>query len=69
MLKTPTSEALQSVTLLTIMEIVGPILLAVGLAYGIFAARRRSRAARLATEEATCRLYRDAAREESREGV
>ena len=34
-------ETLQSVSLLTIAEIVGPILLAAGLIYGIYHSRRR----------------------------
>jgi hypothetical protein len=34
-------DTLQSVSLLTLMEIVGPILLAAALAYGIYQTRRR----------------------------
>jgi hypothetical protein len=34
-------ETVQSLSLLTIVEIVGPILLAAGLVYGIYHSRRR----------------------------
>jgi NhaP-type Na+/H+ or K+/H+ antiporter len=51
-------ENLQSVTLLTIMEIVGPILLGVALWYGIVRTRRLSKSQREATDRATQRLYR-----------
>jgi hypothetical protein len=34
-------ETVQSLSLLTIMEIVGPIVLAAGLIYGIYHSRRR----------------------------
>lgn len=34
-------ETVQSVSLLTIAEIVGPVLLAAGLVYGIYHSRRR----------------------------
>ena len=34
-------ETLQSLSLLTVMEIIGPIVLAAGLIYGIYHSRRR----------------------------
>jgi hypothetical protein len=51
-------DDLHSISLLTLMEIVGPIVLALGLWYGI-AKTRRSKGSRMATEEATRVLYRD----------
>ena len=36
-------ETLQSLSLLTLMEIIGPILLAAALIYGIYHSRRRRR--------------------------
>jgi hypothetical protein len=51
-------ETLQSVTLLTIGEIVGPIVLGAGLWYGIMRTRRLSRSEREATDRATRRRYR-----------
>ena len=35
-------DTVQSLSLLTMMEIVGPIVLAIGLIYGIYHGRRRS---------------------------
>jgi hypothetical protein len=52
-------ETVQSMSLLAIMEIVGPVLLAVALVYGIVQWSRRSRAAKKLSEEATRRLYRE----------
>jgi hypothetical protein len=47
---------LHSLTLLTVMEIVGPILLALALWYGI-ARSRRSKASQRASDRATRELY------------
>jgi hypothetical protein len=51
-------ETLQSVTLLTLAEIIGPIVLGAGLWYGIMRTRRLSRSERQATDRATKRRYR-----------
>jgi hypothetical protein len=59
MLDTPTS-----VSLLTLMEVVGPLLLLAALVYGTMQYRRRSASAKRHTEEATRKLYRDAGRQE-----
>jgi hypothetical protein len=59
-------ENLQSVSLLTIVEIVGPMLLALALLYGIIQTRRRSRRSEIAGQQATRRLYREGAERESR---
>jgi hypothetical protein len=50
-------ETEHSVTLLTIMEIAGPIILAGGLIYGIFYASRRRRDQKARGDAATRRLY------------
>jgi hypothetical protein len=50
-------DDLHSLSLLTVMEIVGPVILAVGLVYGIVRSRR-SKSARVATNRATRDLYR-----------
>jgi hypothetical protein len=55
-------DTLQGMSLLTIMEIVGPILLAAALIYGIYHSRRR-RGDKQAGDAATKRLY---AQEEAR---
>jgi hypothetical protein len=62
-------DDVHSISLLTLMEIVGPIVLAVGLLYGIVRTRR-SRAARLATERATRDVYQaeEARRRQARTG-
>ena len=57
-------ENLQSITLLTIAEIVGPIVLGAGLWYGIMRTRRLSRSQREATDRATKRRYRQEDREQ-----
>ena len=49
------------------MEVVGPIVLAAALAYGIFMTRRRSRASRARTDAATRENYRKTAMEERNE--
>ena len=59
-------ETITSVSLLTLMEILGPILLGLALVYGIVRMRRRSRTERAHTDEATRRLYREGARQETR---
>jgi len=52
-------------SLLTIMEVIGPLLLAVALIYGTVQwSRRRTGRAEAARERATRRLYQDAAKEE-----
>jgi hypothetical protein len=61
-LDTPTSTLL-----LTLMEIVGPILLAAALIYGMMQYRKRSRQEVRYSEDATRKLYRDAGRHESQE--
>jgi len=59
-------ESVQAMSLLTIMEIVGPILLAAALIYGsVQWSRRRMRDG--VRDAATRRLYREAKREELRE--
>ena len=50
-------DDLHSLSLLTVMEIVGPLLLALGLVYGIVRSRR-SKSARVGTDRATRDLYR-----------
>ena len=50
-------ETEHSVTLLTIMEIAGPIILAGGLIYGIFVASRRRRDQKARGDAATRQLY------------
>jgi hypothetical protein len=57
-------ETVQSMSLLAIMEIVGPVLLVVALVYGIVQWSRRSRASKKVSDEATRRLYREAQAEE-----
>jgi hypothetical protein len=57
-------ETVQSMSLLAIMEIVGPILLAIALIYGIVQWSRRPRAAKSISDEATRRLYREGQAEE-----
>jgi hypothetical protein len=60
-------ETMQPLSLLTLMEIIGPILLGVGLIYGIVQIRRRSRAAKARTEAATRNLYRQEDAKERKE--
>ena len=52
------SETEHSITLLTIMEIAAPIVLACGLIYGIVYASRRRRDQKARGDAATRRLYR-----------
>jgi hypothetical protein len=51
-------ETIQSMSLLAIMEIVGPVLLALALIYGIVQWSRTPRATKSVSEKATRRLYR-----------
>ena len=61
-------ESLQAMSLLTIMEIVGPVLLLAVLIYGTLQWSRRKRGLTQAVrEEATRELYREGARAEKRE--
>jgi len=53
-------------SLLAVMEVLGPILLGAALVYGILMSRRRSRAAKVQTDVATRNLYRQGARQERR---
>ena len=57
-------DTLSSTSLLTIMEVVGPIVLAAAMIYGTIAWSRRRRAKAEVSEAATRGLYRQAAREE-----
>ena len=59
-------ETIQSVSLMTFMEVVGPTVLAAALAYGIFMTRR-SRATIAQTDTATRENYRRDATEERNE--
>jgi hypothetical protein len=52
-------ETVQSMSLLAIMEILGPVLLAIALIYAIVQWSRRPRVARRISDEATRRLYRE----------
>ena len=61
-------ESIQSMSLLTIMEIVGPVLLLAVLIYGTLQWSRRRRGPTQAVREASTReLYREGARAEKRE--
>ena len=61
-------ESLQAMSLLTIMEIVGPVLLLAVLIYGTLQWSRRKRGLTQAVrEEATRELYLEGARAEKRE--
>ena len=61
-------ETLTSVSLLTIMEIVGPIILGLAIAYGIWRTRGRSKSEKARTAEATRALY-DQADDEERKAI
>jgi hypothetical protein len=57
-------ESIQSMSLLGVMEILGPMVLAAALLYGIMQWARRPRGATEAVrEEATRQLYREGAKE------
>ena len=61
-------ESIQAISLLTIMEIVGPVLLLAVLIYGTLQWSRRRRGPTQAVREASTReLYREGAKEEKRE--
>ena len=61
-------ESIQAVSLLTIMEIVGPVLLLAVLIYGTLQWSRRRRGPTQAVREASTReLYREGAKAERRE--
>lgn len=47
-----------AITLLTIMEIVGPLVLAGGLLYGMLVASRRPRASKRASDAAAHQMHR-----------
>ena len=51
-------ETIQSMSLLAVMEILGSVLLALALIYGIVQWSRRPRVAKRVSDEATRRLYR-----------
>jgi predicted RND superfamily exporter protein len=59
-------DTIQNLSITTFMVIIGPILLGLGIAYGIVLSRRRTRAAKAHTEAATRSLYRQAGKEERR---
>jgi hypothetical protein len=59
-------ETLTNMGLTAVMVIIGPILLAVGLAYGIANYRRRNRGAKEMSDRAAARLYREGAAAERR---
>jgi hypothetical protein len=61
-------ESIQAMSLLTIMEIVGPVLLLAVLIYGTLQwSRRRRGPTQAAREESTRELYREGAKAEKRE--
>lgn len=63
-------DSVQAMSLLTIMEIIGPVLLIAVLIYGTIQwSRRRRGPAQAVREEATRQLYRDGAKAEEREAA
>jgi len=60
-------ESIQAMSLLTIMEIVGPVLLLAVLIYGTLQWSRRRRGPTQAVRDSTRELYREGARAEKRE--
>ena len=60
-------DTIEAMSLLTIMEVVGPILLGAALIYGILMSRRRSQSAKAETDAATRNLYREGARQERKD--
>ena len=52
-------ETLSSTSLVTIMSIVGPLILLVGIIYGVVVAGRRRRSQTPAADAATREAYRD----------
>ena len=62
-------DSVQAMSLLTIMEIIGPVLLIAALIYGTVQwSRRRRGPAQAAGEAATRQLYREGAKAEAQEG-
>lgn len=57
-------ESIQAMSLLTIMEVPGPLLLAAALIYGTVQWSRRTDRTEAVREQATRRLYQEAAKEE-----
>lgn len=63
-------ESIEAMSLLTLLEIVGPLLLAAGLIYGTLQwSRRRRGKTEAIRERATRRLYREGAEEEELEAA
>jgi len=50
-------DSLTSMSLLAAMEILGPLVLAAGLAYGIWVSSKRRRASQEASDQAARRLF------------
>jgi hypothetical protein len=64
----PPPEGRMNIELLTLFQVViGPLLLAVTIAYGVIKYRQRGQATKHLTEETTRDLYREAAEQERRE--
>lgn len=59
-------DTLTNVSLTTLMVVIGPVLLAIAIGYGLFALRHRSRSMKEHSDQATRRLYRDGAERERR---
>ena len=59
-------DTVETFSLTTLMVILGPILLALFMAYGVMRTRHRSRAERQRTDDATRSLYASAAEKERR---
>jgi hypothetical protein len=63
-------DSVQAMSLLTIMEIMGPVLLIAALIYGTIQwSRRRRGPTQAVREEATRQLYREGAKAEEREAA
>src|SRR5262245_39561184 len=54
-------DTIESLSLLTFVAIIGPILLGAALVYGIMMSRRRSKASKAQADSASRHLYREAA--------
>lgn len=59
-------DTFENVSLTTIMVVVGPIMLALAIAYGAWAYRRRSLAMKVRAESTTKEIYRSGAEQERR---
>jgi hypothetical protein len=59
-------DTIENFGLTTVMVIIGPLLLGLAMAYGIWAYRRRSRGMKQQTEASTVELYQQAADRERR---